>query len=135
MGGYRALPEPLAVISQMANSAKLSRAMMCGRLYLYDALLQRLAQHLEDMPPPIRPIAEIVYGGARHGRVVTNAVRAPVRPATRWRHVVSRASARLMAGRMVVSRRASIDFPAPGGPSIRTFGSERLHHLQLYHSL
>jgi hypothetical protein len=32
--------------------------------------------------------------------------------------VVSRASARLIAGKMEVSRRASIDFPAPGGPSI-----------------
>jgi hypothetical protein len=38
-------------------------------------------------------------------------MRAPVRPATLWMHVVSMASARLMAGRMVVSRRASIDFP------------------------
>jgi hypothetical protein len=34
----------------------------------------------------------------RHGRVVTNAVRSPVRPATRWRRVVSRASARVSAG-------------------------------------
>jgi hypothetical protein len=48
-----------------------------------------------------------------------------------WMHVVSMASAWLMVGRMVVSRRASIDFPAPGGPSIRTFGSERLHYVQL----
>jgi hypothetical protein len=43
MGGYRALPEPLAVISQMANAAKLSRAMTCGRLYSCDTLLERLA--------------------------------------------------------------------------------------------
>ncbi len=50
--------------------------------------------------------------GARHGRVVTNAVRPPVRPATLWMRVVSRTSARGIAGRMVVSRRASIDVPA-----------------------
>jgi hypothetical protein len=37
-----------------------------------------------------------------------------VRRATRWRHVVSRASARVIAGRIVVSRRASLDGPAPG---------------------
>jgi hypothetical protein len=53
--------------------------------------------------------------GARHGRVVTMAVRAPVRPTTRWMRVVSRASARVIAGRMVVSRRASLDVPAPRG--------------------
>ena len=47
--------------------------------------------------------------GARKGRIVTNAVRSPVRLATRWIRVVSRASARVIAGRRVVSRRASID--------------------------
>jgi hypothetical protein len=41
--------------------------------------------------------------GVRHGRVVTTAARAPVRPATRWRRVVSRASAKVIAGRLVVS--------------------------------
>jgi hypothetical protein len=34
--------------------------------------------------------------------------------------MVSMASASVIAGRMVVSRRASIDLPAPGGPSSRT---------------
>jgi hypothetical protein len=48
---------------------------------------------------------------------MTSAVRAPVRPATRWIRVVSMASARGIAARMVVSRRASIDVPAPGGPA------------------
>src|SRR6266511_1473350 len=38
---------------------------------------------------------------ARNGRVVTKAVRPPVRPATRWMQVGSRASARRIAGRMV----------------------------------
>jgi hypothetical protein len=42
------------------------------------------------------------------------------------------ASARLIAGRMVVSRGASIDLPAPGGTSKRTLWSERQHPLQLY---
>jgi hypothetical protein len=66
------------------------------------------------------------------GTTVATAARAPMRPATRWMHVVSRASVRLTAGRMVVSRRASIDLPAPGGPSRRTLWSERLHDIQLY---
>jgi hypothetical protein len=50
---------------------------------------------------------------------VTKAVRAPVRPATRWMCVVSRASASVIADRRVVSHRASLDCPAPGGPSSR----------------
>ena len=49
--------------------------------------------------------------------------------------VVSRASARFIAGTMVVSRRASIDFPAPGGPRRRTLWSECLHDLQFDHWL
>jgi len=53
---------------------------------------------------------------ARHGCVVMNAPRTPGRPATRRRCVVARASGRGIARRMVVRRRASIDFPAPAGP-------------------
>jgi hypothetical protein len=41
-----------------------------------------------------------------------NAVRSSVRPATRWMHVVSTASARRIAGRMVVSLRIRLDVPA-----------------------
>jgi Tfp pilus assembly protein FimT len=40
-----------------------------------------------------------------------------VQPATLWMRMVSSASARRIAGRMVVRRRASTEFPAPGGPS------------------
>jgi hypothetical protein len=111
-------------------------------LYACDTLRERLPQHLQDVaaalgeliqaqdavvgprhvawprhlaaagPPDVR---NGVVGG-RNGRVVTKAVRSPVRPATRWMRLASMASARVMAGRMVVSRRASIDVPAPGGP-------------------
>ncbi len=113
-----------------------------ARLYLYDTLLQRLAQDLQDMAaelgeliqeehaivgqrhfarhgdlaPTDQPRIRDGMEGARQGPVVTKAVRSPVRPATRCMRVVSMASARVIAGRMVVSRRASIDFPAPGGP-------------------
>jgi hypothetical protein len=103
-------------------------------VYSCDSLLQRLAQDLQDMAAALGPFIQEEYAmvgqrdlarhrhvpltdqsrsrdglvGARNGRVVTNAVRAPVRPATRWMRVVSMASARGIAGRMVVSRRASI---------------------------
>jgi hypothetical protein len=67
----------------------------------------------------------MVWWGARNGRVVTQAVRAPVRPATRGRRVVSRASAGLSAGRMGVSQRTSIDVPDP----------ERAHLMPLTEAL
>jgi hypothetical protein len=42
-----------------------------------------------------------------------------LKPATRWRRMVSRASASVICGTMVVSRRASLDCSAPGGPKRR----------------
>jgi hypothetical protein len=130
-------------------------------LYLYDTLLERLAQDLEHVAAELGPFIEEAHAvvreapltrpwhvaaadqphvrdsvvGVRHGRAVTSAVRSPVRPATRWRRVVSSASARVIAGRMVVRRRASIDVPAPGGPSRRTLWAERLHHISLHQCL
>jgi hypothetical protein len=69
---------------------------------------------LGPWPPPIRLASETAWWEARHGRVVTTAVRPPVRAATRWIRVVSRASARVTADRRVGSRRAGFDVPAPG---------------------
>jgi hypothetical protein len=46
--------------------------------------------------------------------------------------VVSMASARVIAGRIVVSRRASIDLPAPGDPRRRILWSGRLHYVQVH---
>jgi hypothetical protein len=66
-------------------------------------------------PAPITPTSEMVWWGARNGRVVMTAVGPPVRPATLWMRVVSSASARRIAGRIVARRRASMDFLAPGG--------------------
>jgi hypothetical protein len=45
----------------------------------------------------------IAYGmiGVGKGRAVTNTARSPASPATRWMRVVSRASARIIGGRMV----------------------------------
>ena len=52
-------------------------------------------------------IGEGMMGGAKRVRV-TQAVRSPVRPVTQWMRVVSRASGRVTAGRIVVSRPANI---------------------------
>jgi hypothetical protein len=80
-----------------------------------------LRQFIQEAHPVVRerPLTR-QWWGARNGRVVTRVVRSPVRPATRWMRVVSRASARTVAGRMVVSRLASMAVPAPGGPMRRT---------------
>jgi hypothetical protein len=47
MGGYWTRVEWLAVISRLAKLAKSHRFMTCGRLYLYDTLLEGLVQDLE----------------------------------------------------------------------------------------
>jgi hypothetical protein len=73
--------------------------------------------------------------GVRKGGVVTNAVRSLVRPATRCFHAISRAAASVSAGRMMVSRRASLDVPAPGGSRRRRLWSERLHSISLHQCL
>ncbi len=67
--------------------------------------------------PPIMPTSAMGWWGPQKGRAVTTAMRLLVRPATPWMRVVSSASARLIAGRMVTRRRASIDVPAPGVPA------------------
>jgi hypothetical protein len=55
--------------------------------------------------------------------VVTTAVRPPMRPATRWMRVVSSASARRIAGRMVVRRRHHLSpYPRMDSPDARSKG-------------
>jgi hypothetical protein len=108
MGGYWTRPERLTVSSRVAKSAISLRLKMLWRLYLCDALLERRAQGLQHVAPALQPCIQQVHamvrprhlarhrdlpapeqphiGGrmvwARNGRVVTTAVRAPVRPAT-----------------------------------------------------
>ncbi len=65
----------------------------------------------------------MVWWGARNDRVVTTAVRPPMRPATRWMRVVSSASARRIAGRMVVRRRHHLSpYPRMDSPDARSKG-------------
>jgi hypothetical protein len=58
MGSYRPRPERLAVSSLRAKLAKSLRFMMLWRLYSYDTLLERLAQHLQDMTAALRPFIQ-----------------------------------------------------------------------------
>jgi hypothetical protein len=54
VGGYRALPEPLAAITRIAKSAKLLRFRTPAGLYLYDTLLEGLPQDLQDVAAELR---------------------------------------------------------------------------------
>jgi hypothetical protein len=149
--GHGTRPKPFKVGSRAAMVATTLTSRTLAKLYVYDTLLKRLSPDLQDVaaarrpfiqeehpwcasdtspgigtwPPPIRPASEMGWWGARNGRVVTKAVRSPVSPATLWIRVVSMASASVIAGRMVVSRRASMGVPAPGGPMRRTLWSQR----------
>src|SRR5262249_10695468 len=48
-GGYRALPESLTAITLMANPMKVLRSRTPARLNVYEAVLEGLAQALQDM--------------------------------------------------------------------------------------
>ena len=74
----------------------------------------RLLTRPEEVPAADQPhIRDRVMQGAKWASGDQHRTGA-VRPATLWRCVVLGASARGIAGRMVVSRRASLDWPAPG---------------------
>jgi hypothetical protein len=126
-----------------------------AKLYSCETLLERLAQDLQHMAAELGQFIQEAHAvvGQRHlarhrhlaaadqphirdgmmggakGAGVTHAVRSPVRPATRWIRVVSMASARVIAGRMVVRRRASLDLPTPGGPMMRTLWPPLGYHM------
>jgi hypothetical protein len=49
MGRYWTRPARLAVSSRLAKLIKSLRFMTCGRLYVYDTLLERLAYNLKHI--------------------------------------------------------------------------------------
>jgi hypothetical protein len=53
--GYRTLPAPLTAMIRLANSAKALRSRTAVRLYVYDTLLERLAQDLEHLTAELGP--------------------------------------------------------------------------------
>jgi hypothetical protein len=68
VGGYRARPESLTLISRLANSAKLLRARTLWRLSVEDTLLKRLTSAFEHMTAKLRPFIqeEDAVVGQRH---------------------------------------------------------------------
>jgi hypothetical protein len=131
----------VGAMTRAAIAAQTNRSRTPERLYLCDTLLKWLAQDLKDMVAELGQFirAEHAMVGqqhvARHRHVAsadqprirdgmvrraTSAGRdqrrtVPVRPATLWMRVVSRASARVMAGRLVVRRRATSSGPLQEG--------------------
>jgi hypothetical protein len=71
VGGYSTQPEPLGVMSRAANAAKAWRLRTCGRLYLYDTLLERLAYNLKHMAFEFGPLVSAqkpIMGQGRESR-------------------------------------------------------------------
>lgn len=112
VGGYRAPPESFMATTRRANSAKMLRFRIPAKLYSSETLLEQRPHHYH-LPWPSR------WDGGRRGRGarVIKAMCPPVRPAVRWMRVVSGDSERVISGRMVVRRRASIDFSSPVAPT------------------
>ena len=71
-------------------------------------------------PPPESPAGETVWCGERKGLAVIRGLVLSKSPATEWIFVVSIDSSKVMAGSIDGIRFASIDFPEPGEPIIRT---------------
>ena len=67
-------------------------------------------------PPPINATSLHVWCGARNGRDRSSPPPGGSMPATEWIVVTVSASSKESGGRSPGSRRASIVFPAPGGP-------------------
>jgi hypothetical protein len=49
MGSYRPLPEPPKFASRAAKAAKTLKLRTSAKLYIYETLLERLQQDLQDM--------------------------------------------------------------------------------------
>ena len=86
----------------------------------------RTARQVASAPASTQPHIRARMVEARHVRVMTTAVRSPVRPATLWIRVVSSASARRIAGRMVVSRAGPASTSLPSSPVLGLIGARLL---------
>jgi hypothetical protein len=144
---------PLA--TRVASATSAARLVTRGRLCVCNTLRKRLAQDLEDMPPELRPFIQEapVAMGPRHlarrgdepaadqphirDRLMRGAKRArgddrrvgagEAGDAMDARGVDSSSSVR--SGRMVASRRTSMDLPAPG--PWQGLWSEHLYYFRL----
>jgi len=68
VGGYHALPESFTAIIRKANSAKELRSRTSAKLYVYETLLERLPQDLQDMAAELGPCIQEQHAivGQRH---------------------------------------------------------------------
>src|SRR5262245_60782978 len=68
MGGYGPLLEPHEVVSRAAKVAKPLKSSTPAKLYVYETLLQGLAQHLQDMAAALRQLIQEQHAvvGQRH---------------------------------------------------------------------
>jgi hypothetical protein len=66
--GYRMLTASLTAMTRRDNSAKELRSRTPAKLYVYDTLLERLAQDLEDMAAEFGPFIQERHAivGQRH---------------------------------------------------------------------
>jgi hypothetical protein len=64
-GGYGALLEFLTTIIPRANAANVLRSSMPARLYVYETLLERLAQHFQDVVPALWEFFQAIHAGMR----------------------------------------------------------------------
>src|SRR5215813_10724574 len=69
------------------------------------------------LPPPTSPASEMVWCGERKGRAPMRPPSDGSSPATEWMRVVSRLSSKVIGGRIVGMRFASIVLPASGLPT------------------
>jgi hypothetical protein len=160
VSGYRSRLDPPEIVRCATKAAKTLRSMTPATLYSCETLLKRSPPDLQDMAAALGQFIQEAHAvvGQRYfaGHRDVAAADQPrirdglVKGATRAGRDQGRAGAgaaghageargreglaRVVAGRRVVKRRASIDFPTPGGPRSSTLWSERLHQLQLHRS-
>ena len=68
VGSYRPLREPPEVMSHAAKAAKTLKSRTPAKLYIYETLLERLPQHLQDMAATLGSLIEEEHAmvGQRH---------------------------------------------------------------------
>ena len=68
VGCYRLSGGPVGVTTHAANAASMARSRTCGRLYVYNTILERLPQDLQDMASKLGSLIQEEHAmvGQRH---------------------------------------------------------------------
>jgi hypothetical protein len=80
VGSYGALPEPIEVMSRAAKAAKALRSRTPAKLCVYDTLLQRLPQHLQDMAAELGPFIQEEHAMVGQRPLARHRHGAPINP-------------------------------------------------------